>query len=177
MIKQYKVDKVAELTKKLQDNSHFIFTDYKGLTVEEMQELKRKLRDLQVEYRVVKNTYIKIAIKDAELPLEDESIFKQPLAVAFIPSDADVSQPVKALYDFRKAKKKLEIKSSLIEGKVLGEEELTAISNLPPREVLLARLVGAVKSPISGLYGVLSGVLRKLVLALKEIEKKKAENA
>jgi large subunit ribosomal protein L10 len=175
MLKAKKNETVKTLKDKLSRAKSLIFTNYEGLKVGEVQTLKKKLREAKVEFRVVKNNLFKIAIKESGLVNLDEQVYANPLAVAFVPADGDISSAAKIIYDFKKEKAKLVVKSSLIENKITSEKELAVISQLPPRDVLIARVLGAMKAPIGRLHGVLQGVMRKLVLVLSQIEKQKAE--
>jgi large subunit ribosomal protein L10 len=175
MIKAKKNETVKTLKEQLSHAKSLIFTNYEGLKVGEVQTLKKKLREAHCEFRVVKNNLFKIAIKESGLVDLDEKVYANPLAVAFVPANGDISSVAKIIYDFKKEKVKLVVKSSLVDNKVVSEKDLALISQLPPRDVLIARVLGAMKAPIGRLHGVLQGVMRKLVLVLSQIEKKKAE--
>lgn len=174
MIKQYKIDSVAELKDKISQYQNYVFTNYQGLTVEEMQGLKNKLRALKIEYKVVKNTFFRIAMKESGKTDLADMVYEFPLAVAMAPQNADISQAVKIMYDFIKEKNKLVIKSSIIDNKIFDPKQLEVISKLPSRDVLIGKVVGLMKSPIIRLQRVLQGMPQKLILVLKEVEKKKA---
>jgi large subunit ribosomal protein L10 len=173
MVKEHKIAKVKELSTLLSRYRNYIFTNYQGLTVREMQDLKKQLREHKVVYKVVKNTYFRIAMKENNRPEVDETVWNNPLGVVFVPPDADVSRAVKILTTFVKTSNKLAIKSSIIDDRVYGLKELAAIAELPPREVLIARVLGAMKAPLSRLHGVLNGQILKLLLVLKQIQSKK----
>lgn len=174
MVKQYKIDRVAVLKEKIQKSKHLVFTNYKGLAVEELEGLKNKLRDMNVEYKVVKNTFAKRAMQESNIEL-DETIYKQPLGIAFLDDNADISGSAKILFQFNKDKDKLIIKGSIVDGLVTSVDDLETISKLPSKEVLIAKLIGSLKAPVSRLHNVLNGVILKLPLVLKQIEKQKAE--
>ncbi len=174
MIKQYKIDSVADLKQRISRYDNYIFTNYQGLTVEEIQGIKNKLRALKIEYKVVKNTFFRIAMKESGKLDMDKTVYEYPLAIAMAPKTADISQAIKIMYDFIKEKNKLVIKDSIIDDRIFDPKQLEEISKLPSRNVLIGKIVGLMKAPISRLHRVLHGMPQKLILTLKEIEKTKA---
>jgi large subunit ribosomal protein L10 len=161
---------VEELRKKMDDAVITILTDYRGLNVAEDTELRAKLREAGVSYAVAKNTLIKLAAHGLEIDDLDQFL-EGPTAVAFSSDPVGVS---KVLIEFAKTHKKLEIKSGLLEKKLVNAEEITNLAKLPSREVLLAQLLGAVQSPMYGFAGSLAGILRKFVYALDQVREQKA---
>jgi large subunit ribosomal protein L10 len=165
--------KVEELKGKLDSAVTVVLTDYRGLNVAEITELRNQLRKAQIEYKVSKNTLTLIAAKD--LGLGDlEQFLAGPTAIAF--SYKDPVAPAKILSDFTKKSKKLEIKGGVVEGKIINNDGVQALADLPPREELIAKVVGGIKSPLYGLVGVLSGPIRGLVYTLQAIKDKKESN-
>jgi len=161
---------VAELKEKLSSAKGAVLTDYRGLTVSQDTQLRRKLRESAVEYRVVKNTMTRIAA--SELGISDLNPFLEgPTAIAF--SAVDPVAPAKIISQFSKDNKVLEIKAGLVEGKVIDVDGVKALASLPPREVLLAKLCGTMQAPIAGLVNVLQGNIRNLVYALEAVRKSK----
>jgi len=161
---------VAELKEKLSSAKGAVLTDYRGLTVSQDTQLRRKLRESAVEYRVVKNTMTRIAA--SELGISDLNQFLEgPTAIAF--SAVDPVAPAKIISQFSKDNKVLEIKAGLVEGKVIDVDGVKALASLPPREVLLAKLCGTMQAPIAGLVNVLQGNIRNLVYALEAVRKSK----
>jgi large subunit ribosomal protein L10 len=161
---------VSQLSSDLKTANAAIFVDYKGLTVEEVTELRRQFREAGVDYRVVKNTLTKIALED--LGYNDlVSYMTGPTAVAI--SQNDPVAPAKVLSDFIKKHKKMEFKVGFVDGKLINVDEIKDLAELPPREVLMAKLLGSMNSPISSLVNVLQGNIRNLVYTLNAIKEKK----
>ena len=175
MIKEYKKEKVKALRKALGEHKNMVFANCQGMTVLEVQGLKKQLREAKAEYKVVKNTFFKIALKETGFKEFDDKVFHDPLAVVLLTKDSDVSRALKVMLAFNKATKKLVIKSSLIDDRVYEGQDLKALSELPPRDVLIAMLIGAMKSPLSRLHGVLNGQITKLALVLKQIADQKGK--
>ncbi len=163
---------VAELKEKLEQSKAAILTEYRGLNVAAMTELRRLMREQGLEYRVVKNTLTRFAAQ--ELGLDDlEPYLEGPTAIAF--SFEDPVAPAKVIMDFAKEHKQLEVKAGLLRGKVIQPEGVKELADLPPREVLLAQVLGGLQAPIAGLVGVLNGAPRNLVYVLEAIRKQKEE--
>ncbi len=165
-----KIKFVQELEQKLQENSDLIVTDYRGLTVEQITDLRNKLREKGVYYQVVKNNLVKIALKNNNIEGMDEYFFG-PSAVAFAKDDP--VSPCKILSDFAK-KGTLKIKGGYSEGKVITENDINELAKIPSKEVLIAKLLGSLQSPASGLLNVLNGPIRNLVYVLQEISNQKS---
>ncbi len=161
---------VEEIQGKLSESASVIFYDYRGLTVAEVTDLRNKMRAAGVEYRVVKNSVISRAAD--KLGIEGlDGILAGPTAVAFGTTDAVA--PAKILTQFIKATKKTAIKGGVLEGKVIDEAGVKYLSELPSKEELLAKMLGSLNAPITGLVMVLSGVMRQFVCALNAIKEKK----
>jgi len=169
--RQEKVEVVERLTQLLSNSSASILTDYRGLKVAEITELRRKLRDLGAEYRVVKNTLTARAAANAGIK-GLEPWLEGPVAIAF--SAKDPAAMAKVLNDFARTHKVFSIKAGVLEGQVIGPESVQALANLPSREELLARVVGGFQAPISGLVSVLQGTIRQLVYVLDAVREKQA---
>ncbi|MFP4382866.1 MAG: 50S ribosomal protein L10 [Spirochaetia bacterium] len=170
-IQQYKLDAVAELKTQFGDVRDFIFTDYRGLTVEQITELRNRLREKQAEYHVVKNRYAKIAIKQLEMPDVSEYLVG-PTALALA---KDESGPVaKILLAFGK-ETSVAVKGAIINGNVYTSEEVDAYSKLPTREELIAKLMGTMNAPLQHLVYAMNGVTQKLVRVLQAVADKKGE--
>lgn len=159
---------IEAVSKLLARSKGAILTDYRGLTVAEITDLRRRLREQQAEYHVVKNTLFRRALPDPE-PLEP--FLEGPTAVAFALEDP--VGPTKVLLDFIREKRKAALKVGFIEGRIFDERQLAELSRLPPRPVLLGQVVGAIQSPISGLVFTLQGVLSNLVYTLQAIVDRK----
>jgi len=162
---------VAELSAKLARVKAAFVADYRGLTVEEANELRSKLREAGVEYQVVKNTLLRLAIRDTDNACL-EQFLQGPTAIAM--AEDDPVAPAKVLSEFAKANEKFELKGGVLEGKVLDLDGIKALSDLPSREVLLGKMLGSINAPVSNFVGVLAAVPRSLVQVLSAIQDKKA---
>jgi len=142
-----------------------ILTDYRGLKTAELNELRHKLKEAKVDYKVVKNSLAQIAAKNAGLD-HLEGIFQGPLAVAF--GHGDPAKTAKVISDYiRISKSTLIVKAGFFKDRVLSAAELETLAKLPSREVLLSKVMGGMKSPIYGLVNVLVGPLRGLAQVLQ----------
>ncbi|HOB12308.1 MAG TPA: 50S ribosomal protein L10 [Syntrophomonadaceae bacterium] len=161
---------VAELQQKLENAALVVFTDYRGLTVDEMTALRNKLRSPGVEYQVIKNTMMEFALKNTGHEDVIEHI-SGPNAVIF--SSEDPVGPAKNVYEFIKEYKKLEVKVGILEGQLVGAEKIKALADLPSKEVLVAQVLGTLQAPITNLVYVLNANLTGLVRALDQIREQK----
>lgn len=169
-IRPEKVAVVAELQEMLGNTKGAVLADYRGLTVAQDTKLRRKLREAGVEYKVVKNTMLRIAANELNLEGLDPYL-EGPTALAF--SQTDPVAPAKILTDFAKEHKVFEIKAGLVEGKVVDAAGVKALASLPSKEVLVAQLLGSMQAPISGLVNVLQGTIRNVVYVLDAVRKQK----
>lgn len=162
---------VQELQEKLEAAGLVIFTDFRGLNVEEMTLLRNRLRKPGVEYSVIKNTMMGFALEKcgyAEVPDQ----ITGPNAVVF--STNELVEPAKTIYDFIKERKKLEVKLGIVQGQVVGADKIKALADLPPKEVLLAQVVGTMQAPITSLVYVLNANITGLARAIDQIREQKA---
>jgi len=144
-VRTAKVATVDELKAKVDSTSTAVVTEYRGMTVAQIQTLRRQLRALDADYKVFKNTLVRRAIAGTTVePLD--AFLEGPTAIAFV--NGDVSAVAKALRDFAKATPTLVVKGGVLDGKVLSVSDLTALADLPSRDVLLARLAGLIASPL-----------------------------
>ncbi len=173
MDKGKKEQLVAELHEKLQRATAAILTDYKGLNVAEITTLRDNLAAQGVEFKVVKNTLMRIAAKGTGAELV-ESLLKGTNAVAIAYDDPSV--PAKILKAFGKQNEKLKVKGGVLGTRVLTVEDVLALADLPTREELLAKLLGTLHAVPTALVRVLSGVPRAFVGVLAAIQREK-ENA
>lgn len=148
-----------------------VFADYRGLTVEQDTELRSALRKAGVDYKVVKNTLTRLAANENGLEGLD-TYLNGPTAMAS--SDTDPVAPAKVLSEYAKKYDKLELKVGVVEGKIIDPSGIKALAELPPREVLIARVLGGFNAPLSGLVTVLNGNIRGLAVALNAIAEQKA---
>jgi large subunit ribosomal protein L10 len=165
---------VKSLKDRLQKSKVVILTDYKGLDVAAMTELRAKLREAQIEYQVIKNTMLRLASEGTDVEAIKDS-FKGPSAVAL--SFEDPVAPAKILTDFAKDHDKLEIKIGVMGGKVLEPDSIKALSALPSREELLATVLSAMNAVPTSLVTALSDVPRRMVNVLQAIKDQKQEAA
>lgn len=165
---------VAELHERLKSVKLAILADYSGMDVTEITDLRNQLRKSDSEMRVVKNNLLKIALKDTDFALLDDYI-KDPRAL--IMNFGDVVEPTKALIEFAKKNEKLEIITGALDGRVLTREDINVLSELPSREVLLAKLLSVMVGAQTQFVTVLSGVPRSFVQVLESYRlKKEKEN-
>jgi large subunit ribosomal protein L10 len=163
---------VEEIKEKINNAQSIVLVDYRGLNVEEVTELRKQYREAGVEYKVYKNTMMRFAFKD--IGLEDfNKYLAGPSAIAF--SVEDSIAPAKITSEFAKTHKKLEIKAGVVDGKVIDLDGVQNLASLPPREVLIAQVLGGLNSPISGFANVLQANVRNLVYALNAIKEKQEQ--
>lgn len=161
---------VAELRERLEKAEGTFLVDYKGLNVEDINTLRRDLREVDAEFQVVKNRLLKLAGRDTATGLLEEHMLG-PSAIAL--SYEDVVSSAKALVGFAKNHKKMEIKCGQISGRVLDPEAIKRLAELPDKDVLLAQVLSAMQAVPASLVRVLNGVMTSLVYALKAIEEQK----
>ncbi|MDQ0485043.1 50S ribosomal protein L10 [Guptibacillus hwajinpoensis] len=160
-IVEQKKQLVTEIADKLRDSQSTIFVDYRGLDVSEVTELRKQLRDANVEFRVYKNTMTRRAAEELELTDLNEHLVG-PTAIAF--SNEDVVAPAKILNNFAKSHEALEIKTGVIEGGVVSVEKIKELADLPNREGLLSMLLSVLQAP-----------MRNMALATKAVADQKEE--
>ncbi len=166
-----KKELVQEIKEKIDQSQGLVLVDYRGLNVSEVTELRENYRKAGVEYKVYKNTMMRLAFE--ELGLEDFNQFLTgPNAVAF--GLEDPVQAAKVTHEFAKSHEKLEIKAGIVDGKIIGIDEVKDLAQLPSREVLIAKTLGGLNAPIAGFVNVLQGNIRNLVYALNAVQEKKA---
>ncbi len=161
---------VAELAEKMRSASAGVLVDYKGITVENDTKLRRELRQAGVEYAVVKNTLTRFAAKEVGFDALDEHL-NGTSALAISPSDPVAA--AKILCEYAKKNDKFKIKAGFVDGKLITAEEVKALADLPPKEVLIAKVLGGFNAPISGFVNVLNGNIRGLAVALNAILEQK----
>jgi len=171
MAKAEKVTAVAELTDKFRTSSGAVLTEYRGLTVAQLSELRGSLRG-NATFSVTKNTLTKIAAREAGLGDTIESLLAGPSAIAFV--NGDVAQAAKGLLDFAKANPLLVIKGGVLDGKALTPQEVSKLADLEPREVLLAKLAGAMKASMAGAAATFNALPTQMAL-LADALRAKAE--
>jgi len=161
------VERIADMLRRAQGA---VVTDYRGLNVKNINELRRRLRAEGIEYRVVKNTLTKLAAEKVDLS-DLGQYLAGPTAIAF--GYDDPVTPARIIAGFAKESKVLAIKGGVVDGKVIDAAGVSALAELPSREVLLAQVVGGFQAPISGLVNVLQGTIRNLVYALDAVRRQR----
>jgi large subunit ribosomal protein L10 len=161
-----KVAVVAEVRERFEAAEAALLTEYRGLTVKALADLRRQLRPSGGEYKVYKNTLVRFAARDHGVG-ELESLLTGPTAIAFV--RGDTAAVAKSLRDFARTNPNLVVKGGLLGTKVLSADDVQALADLPPREVLLARLAGAFQAPMSTFAGLLAAVPRNFAYGLKAL--------
>ena len=165
---------VADYVEKMGNSQALILTNYRGLSVADMGDLRRKLREVDGVFQVVKNTLFMRALEEAGLPVPPEHM-EGPLAVGYCLGDAP---PVaKAIMDYAKEMDLLKIKGAILGTNLLDLDGVKGLADLPPREVLLAQLVGAVQGPMGSLVSTLQAPMRELVQVLQARSEQGQEEA
>ncbi|MGB7652298.1 MAG: 50S ribosomal protein L10, partial [Acidimicrobiales bacterium] len=165
-VRTAKVATVDELKAKVDGTSTAVVTEYRGMTVAQISTLRRELRALDADYKVFKNTLVRRAIAGTAVASLDEFL-EGPTAIAFV--NGDVSAVAKALRDFAKATPTLVVKGGVLDGKTLTLNDLSALADLPPRDVLLARLAGLLASPLSTMAGLLKAIPQNFAYGLSAL--------
>ena len=168
-IKPEKVEFVKAIEEKLGRTRTLILTDYRGMSVKEITELRKSIRKEKGEYQVVKNRLFLRGLKSGKENVEP--ISDGPLAV--LTAEGDPYVVLKLLYKFVKETEKPVVRGGFLDNSFFGEGDLKKLSRLPSREELLAKVAGGALAPLSGCVGILQGILRKFVYALAEVQKKK----
>lgn len=163
---------VTALAEQMKSASSGVLVDYKGINVADDTKLRRDLRAAGIEYAVVKNTLLRFAV--GQIGFEAlEPVLTGTTALAT--SADDPVAPAKILSEYaKKSKDAFKIKAGFVDGRIITPAEVNTLSELPSREMLLARMLGGLNAPISGLVNVLNGNIRGLVVALNAIAEKKS---
>jgi large subunit ribosomal protein L10 len=161
--RERKVAAVEEIATKLGASDASVLTEYRGLTVGELAELRGSLRPAGTEYKIFKNTLARRAVESAGLP-DLLPLLEGPVAIAFVHGDAVVA--AKALRDFGRANPALVVKGGLLGGRLLSAEEVQALAEVPPRDVLLATMAGAFQAPLQKAAGLFQAFTRNFAYGL-----------
>ncbi len=165
---------IEELREKLGRASAAILTDYKGLTVAEITGLRDSLAAEKVDYQVVKNTLMRLACRQTPISvLEGELRGTCAVAIAY----GDPAVPAKIIKKFNKSNEKLKLKAAALGNRLINAQQVLALADLPPKEELLAKMLGTLNAVPTGLVTVLSGVPRAFVGVLAAIQRQKEEQA
>src|SRR5579884_3095344 len=168
--KEQKSQEISELTEQIGKAANAFLIDFKGITVPQVTELRKQVRDTNSGYVVVKNTLALIALKDSPIVAMKEQ-FTGPTAIAFNASDA--VNLAKALTKFAKDVPAVRFKGALLNGQVVAPEQIQNIANLPSREELVSKLLFILQSPMRGLATVLQANIRNLAVVIDQIGKQK----
>lgn len=172
MKREEKAQLISELHENFSKAKAVIFTDFTGLKVEEINNLRRKLRSASVDYMVIKNTLARQASEGTSLEVVKDK-FKGPLGIAI--SLTDSLAVTKSLKDYLKEKEKLKIKFGVIEGKFVDLKEIKAIADLPPKEVMLSSLLSGLQAPTRKLAGLFYQLVARFGYALEAAKNKKGQ--
>ena len=176
MNKETKKEALKSYTDSFQGAKAAFFADYKGLTVEQINDLRRTLRKHNVQVRVVKNNIARIAVRNAKCGQAAETMIDGvagPTMIAF--SNGDPAAAAKEIQKFAEGNEAFTLKSSILGHQVLSPAQVKELSSLPSKEVLLAKMLGSLNAPITNFVGVLAAVPRSLVQVLNAIEMKKKD--
>jgi large subunit ribosomal protein L10 len=174
MARAEKVAAVAELTERFQTSAGAVLTEYRGLSVAQLGDLRQSLGE-HATFSVVKNTLTKIAAADAGVAADLTAMLSGPSAIAFV--SGDVVEAAKGLRDFSKANPFLVIKGGILDGKMLTPAEIVKLADLEPREVLLAKLAGAMKATMSGAAATFAALPVQMARLLAALEDKRSAEA
>jgi large subunit ribosomal protein L10 len=170
--REEKEELVEQLTEQFQKSRVIVWAEYRGLATPSLNELRRALRPHEAEFHVIKNTLAGLALKRAEMPVSDEML-AGPTAAGVV--YGDIAAAARALSEFASANREFVIKGGQAGQRLLAADEVKELANLPSREVLLARVLGGMNAPVSGLVTVLSGTLRGLLNVLQAQARKLEE--
>ena len=168
--RKQKEDLVGAISTKIKDAKSMVFVDYRGLTVEEMTEIRKELRAKDVELKVMKQTLFEIAAKEAGANIDMTSMANHPVAIAF---GKDEVEPAKVLHEFAKKHEKLEMVGGALNGESITMDALKALALMPTRDEMYAKIVGSLASPLRGIASVLQGNLRGIVSVLSQYSETK----
>jgi large subunit ribosomal protein L10 len=171
MLRNEKEAVIAEVAQLLTERENVFVSDYRGLTMAQLTELRAKLRESGASFRVVKNTLGGIAAERAGR-VELSPLLSGPTAVTFCGDD--LVGAAKALADFAKTHPQLAVRGGLLEMNLIDAESVKALASLPPRDALIAQVVGTMAAPMTGLVTVLQGTVSAFVRALNQVAQQKA---
>jgi len=174
-IQDVKVKSIDEIKNAFSVSQDFIFTDYRGLTVEQITNLRKQLREKGAQYKVVKNNYARIAFEQLNAPGEVASYLFGPTAIAIAPKDSN--EVAKILMDFTKEAPVLQVKGGLVGKDVYNAQQVEAFSRLPSRLDLISMLMSVMNGPARNLVAAINDIPSRLVRTVKAIADKKAEGA
>lgn len=162
---------LKELTENVAKSKSLVFADYQGMTMSQLQTLRQSLDELSAEFTITKNTLLKIALKENGFKVDDDAVFEGPIATLF--AYGDEIAPIKALTKAIKDANIGKTKAGFLAQEYLTDAKVKQLADLPSKEELRAKVVGALGGPLYGIVGVLQANLRNLVYALDQIRKQK----
>jgi len=171
MIKQYKIDEVNALVKKLQDKKNLIFTNYSGIKVKDLGELRNRLRAKNADYKVVKNNLLRIAMNQLGYKNVD-AYLKGPIGVTFM--NEEVGEVAKVLKEFAKEQEKFGFSAGVIDNVVYNDEQVRRIADLPSKEVLLSQTMSLINGPARGIAVGMNQIMASLARGIKAVAESKA---
>lgn len=174
MKKSEKIKQYNELIELIQNVNTFVFTNYKGLNVQQISLLRKKLKEVNFNFKIVKNRILKRVFETLKIK-PDERIYKEPLGIIFSKDAGDEIKLSKVLDKFIKENEIFKIKSAIIEGKIVSSTEFMLLRTLPEKPILQAQLIASLKSPINNFYSVFKGLLLRFIYILKAIENVKRQ--
>ncbi len=172
--KKQKKELAESFVKNLTASKTTVVCDYKGMTVAEISELRKVLREAGIKMQVLKKSVAQIALDDQKIEL---NVRKMEGQLAFVYGGEDEVTAAKIVSKFAKDNEKLKMLAGVLENKAMTQEEMVALAKLPGKDELLAKVVGSLKAPVSGFVNVLGGNLRGLVYTLQAIREKKEGEA
>jgi large subunit ribosomal protein L10 len=174
MATQEKIAEVQAITERMEAAQSMILADYSGLTVEQMTKFRSECRDKAIDCRVVKNRLAKIACDNADVAVMKDHL-KGPTAILFgLESQVD---PAKVVVDFAKDNEAMEIKGGLVDGQFLDPNQVVALSKVPSKEELYAKMMGSINSPVTGVAMATNAVVAGLARVIDAVAQQKAEAA
>ena len=168
-LQDFKVDAVSALKQTFSESNDFIFADYRGLSVQQITELRKQLREKGASFKVIKNRYAKIALNELEYP-DVAELLVGPTAVTL--TETDSGSVAKVLFDFGR-ESPVTVKGAIIDGNVFDSAQVEAYSKLPTRDELISMLMSAMNGPVTNLMYALQAVPQKLVRTLQAVADKK----
>jgi large subunit ribosomal protein L10 len=162
MLRSDKERVVAQLAQRLRETDTLMVADYRGLSMPEIDELRTRLLEAGARFTVVKNTLTKLAAEEAGTK-DVLELIEGPTAIAFLEAESDPAAVAKVLHEAARANDVLVIRGGLLEGTLVGDEEIRRLATLPPTDVLRAQLAGAVAAPLTTVVGLFAAPLRDLV--------------
>ncbi|HPB80987.1 MAG TPA: 50S ribosomal protein L10 [Spirochaetota bacterium] len=171
MVKQYKIDEVKSLEEKLQAKKNIILTNYTGIKVKDLSELRNKLREVGADYKVVKNNLFKIALKNNGYEALDEHL-KGPVAVAF--TAEDITSTAKVLKEFKKEQAAFSFFAGVMDDVIYDAGGVTRLADLPSKEVLLSQVLSLINGPGSGIAMGMNQIMASLARGIKAVAEQKS---